>query len=324
MPDQEREIRRYNRYIDALLSPCGFGTVKNKERNTDRYVQEFLNRTQAMYRYEGLPETTNRRTVELYEQINGFVGVIEYNGKIYTVNGGLGGVLDQNYFPTEFIVANPYLKLNKTYKVNEDCVIIPNDPLLVGLLPIMWRYAEAMAEDDLSIYWATVNARINTVFAAGDETTRNTAKAFIESLEKGEIGVITDPKFTDEIAGVKGISFNASSAVNGAIISLMELKQYHKGSFYMDIGIKSPFNMKREALGDSENGLQDASLLPLIDIMTECRKEGWKRANEMFGLNVRVDLASAWEDIQEEPEHNMEDEEKEVNEENAETEENNA
>ena len=72
-----------------------------------------LTRTQSIFKYKGLPDTIPQRTIELYLQCNGNCLFAEHDGNYYVFVGGMGGILDYNYMPTEYIVANPYLKLNR-------------------------------------------------------------------------------------------------------------------------------------------------------------------------------------------------------------------
>lgn len=303
---------RYNYAYVPHVTPYDF---RNKETSEQNYVFQMLNRTQSMFRYDGLPDTIPQRDMELLQQSTGYIGVIEYRGDLYALQGGLGGEPNPYYMPTEFIVANPALDLSKTYTIDKDCVIIPNDSMYQGLLPIMQRYATLLVENDLTMLVADINARITTILSAGDERTQKSALQYLEDVEKGKLGVVIEPKFMEEVTGLQANQYSASGTASGLLISIIELQQYLKGSFFMELGVKSPFNMKREALGDSENGLQDASLLPLIDDMLKQRKEGWEKVNAMFGTDIRVDFASAWEDIEEEAEHQTEEEQEEAEEE---------
>jgi hypothetical protein len=52
--------------------------------------------------------------------------------------------------------------------------------------------------------------------------------------------------------------------------------------------------MKREALSESETGLNDDSLMPLCEDMLRCRQEDMDRVNAMFGTNIQVYLDSSW------------------------------
>ena len=58
--------------------------------------------------------------------------------------------------------------------------------------------------------------------------------------------------------------------------------------------------MKRESLNSSESQLNNDALLPLVDDMLKCREIGAAKVNEMFGTDIRVSLASSWEDNEQE------------------------
>lgn len=278
-----------------------------KEKAVSYYMMYMLNRLQSAFYYKGLPEEINKERYELFTQTTGYTGLVKHKDKYYCLYGSLGGELDAYYEPTKFIVANPALPdLPGEFTVGVDCVIIKNDSLRLGVLPMFSRYSTLLTENDISIRMADISTRMSLLLSAGDETAQRTAQDYIDNVESGKLGIIKDPAFMEELVGTKNLT--SSRASNQDIINLIELEQYLKGSWFMELGIKAPFNMKREALGDSENGLQDASLLPLIDNMLACRKKAWEEeAKKVFGLEVTVELDSAWEDIQSEPEHQMED-----------------
>lgn len=52
--------------------------------------------------------------------------------------------------------------------------------------------------------------------------------------------------------------------------------------------------MKRESINDSEAGMNEESLKPLVDDMLDSRREALKRINAQFGTNITVELNSAW------------------------------
>ena len=56
--------------------------------------------------------------------------------------------------------------------------------------------------------------------------------------------------------------------------------------------------MKREAINDAESGMNEDSLLPLVDDMLENRKRGVEKINKMFGTNITVELDSSWKEVE--------------------------
>ena len=58
--------------------------------------------------------------------------------------------------------------------------------------------------------------------------------------------------------------------------------------------------------------MNDDALMPLIDQMLACRKEACEKINKLFGLNIDVELNSAWLKIAKEVVNEVEKEEAEV------------
>lgn len=293
------ELNRYNKFIDALLPRIGsFGNCLDKKNSIYNYTAYMLDRTQEMFIYTGLPETIPARMLELYLQVNGFACIAEANGDLYAFFGGLGGVPNEYYEPTECIVNNPALNFNKTLKIKEDCVIIKNDAMYNGLMPMYSKYSELMTENDITFRTASINSRIAEVISAGDDATRAAAEKYLKDIEDGKLGVIGETAFFD------GVRVQAGARdVTSRVIDLIEYHQYLKASWFNDLGIQANFNMKREALGADEVQLNIKALLPLAQNMLECRKEGVDAVNKMFGTNISVDFRSVWKDTEEEAEN---------------------
>ena len=58
--------------------------------------------------------------------------------------------------------------------------------------------------------------------------------------------------------------------------------------------------MKRETITANENILNVDSLLPLCDIMLDCRKKGVEEINKKFGTDISVDFSSSWKKLRNE------------------------
>lgn len=270
---------------------------RDKEKNVQMYISYMFARTQSMFEYEGLPETIPARNLELMLQANGNVCIAKSGDDLYAFTGGPGGEPDAYYMPTVYVVANPYLKLNETFKIGENCVVIPSDSLYLGLLPLFSKYATQMAENDLSMNIVDIMARVISFISASDDRTKQSAEKYISDIFAGEVGVIAESAFLD---GIRSQPISATSY--NAMTPLIEYQQYIKASWLSDIGLNANFNMKREALNSSESALNQDALLPFVDDMLRCRKRGVDAVNAMFGTNISVKLASSWEDNQQEVE----------------------
>lgn len=289
-------IDRYNKMIGYVMPGMDLYDVTDKENTAFDYVLYMLNRTQSMFCWSGLPDTIPARMIELYLQINGNLAVSEYGGSLYAFRGGLGGEPDEYYMPTIFTVANPALDYSANLRIGEECEVIPNDSLYIGLMPMFKRYAAMMAENLLSMRVAMINTRVADLVSATDDATKKSAEKFLQDLEDGKLGVIMSNEFLE---GIRSTPYGSEGHYN-TITSLIELHQYYKASWYNDLGLNANYNMKRESISRGESQLNDDALLPLVDDMLRCRKEGAERVNRLYGTEITVELASSWEDNQEE------------------------
>ena len=263
---------------------------KDKSRNVDNLIKYMLNRSNIMFQYHNLPDSIPSREIELLLQTNGFGVFIEVEGKYYIVNGGLGGEPDVYNMPTEAVISIPALKLNKTYKINEDCIVIPNDSMYLGLIPMYAKYCTLMNENEMTMLLATVNKRIQHLLSANDDNTIESAKNFLKKVFDGEIGVIGESKLFESL------KVNTTSATSQVSMKdLFEYEQYLKASMYNEIGLSANFNMKRERLSSSEVEANTDNLYPLVDDMLNSRRKGLEKVNEMFGLDIQVEFNSSWD-----------------------------
>ena len=279
-------IDKYNMGLE-YVSKYDF---KNKNKNLNDYITYMLNRSIIMFKYHNLPETMPQREIELLLQTNGWGCVCEIDGNLYCLNGGLGGVPNAYNMPTEIIINNPYLKFNKTLTIDKDCVVIPNDSMYVGLLPLYNRYCTMLVENDITMILATVNKRVQNLLSANDDNTVESAKNFLKKVYNGEIGVIAESKLFDSL------KVNASS-VNSTVsmTELFEFEQYVKASLYNEIGLSANYNMKRERLTSAEVETNTDNLYPLVDDMINQRRKAVEKINEMFGTNIEVEFNSSWD-----------------------------
>lgn len=290
------EQDRYERFINSMFKAANteLYDFTEKSQNVWDIITYTLTRTQSMFKWEGLPETIPERMLELYLQINGYAGFYQYYGDLYVYRGALGGEPDEYYMPTIFTIANPAQNLNVNAKIGETCAVMKNDTFYKGLLPLIRKYASAMAENELSIRIASINSRIIDLITATDDRSKASAEKYIEDVEKGKLGVIASSEFME---GVKTQPYGSTSNSN-TITNLIELEQYLKASLFNELGLNANYNMKRESINAGESQLNNDALLPLIDTMLKCRQEGAEMVNRMFNTNISVSLASSWEDNQ--------------------------
>lgn len=285
----KNDSKAYSYYFDNFVAKLY--DFDRKDECVRNYVLYMFDRTQRMFEYKGLPDTIPQRMLEFLLQFNGFACFAKAKGELYAFYGGLGGEPDAYYRPTKCIVSNPALKLSQTYEIDKDCVIVRNDSLLQGLIPLFSRYATAMVENDISFRMASINTRIEFLLSAPDDATKKAAEKFLEDVAAGKLGVIASNEFLD------GIKAQEVGRTMRTFTDLIEYQQYLKASWFNEIGLNANYNMKREKLSTTESQMNNDALLPLVDDMLQQRKECIEQVNAMFGTNITVDFASTWEQL---------------------------
>lgn len=283
---------------DWLFDCAGSDILSDKKSLRESYIRYMLSQTVEMFEYKGLPETIPQKELEILHQVNRFAVWKKVEDKLYVFFAGLGGILNEYYHPTRAIINNPYLRYNADLEIDKDCVVTWNDKMRFGLLPMFRKYSELIAECDISIRFVTINARIPYLINADDDNTRDSVNEVLKDVWDGKkLGVVLNKKLLDK-DGVFTSEFGARD--NHNIKDLIELRQYLKSSWYMELGIQSNYNMKRESLNSSETTMDESILLPLIDDMLNERKIGIEKVNKMFGTDITVELSSSWKKIREE------------------------
>lgn len=281
---------------------------EDKTACTRNEIDYMLIRCLEMFRYKNLPSSIPYRTLELFLQTGGVVGWTDKpDGVLRVFFGGLGGEPDEYYRPTIFTLANPALKYSAELKIiwdegqDGDLVVMLNDGLRKGLLPLHRKFASQIVENELSLKVSCINSRMPFLLSADDERTYKSALDYIHNIENGKIGIVNDSAFLE---GLK--EHQLGNQTHMVFNQLVEHNQYIRSTWYAQLGLNSMFNMKKEAISDAEKQMSEDELLPLIDNMLEERKRALEIINEKFGTNIEVEFNSSWEDNIEEVELNHE------------------
>lgn len=261
----------------------------DKEQNVLNHVKYMLNRSSSMFKYHNLPETIPEYELEKILQCEGFSIIGKIDDKLYALYGGLGGVTDVYYRPTQAVVSVPYLNYNATWDIDKNCIVILNDDYGVGLLPMYYRYCTMLTENEISLIMSSVNKRVQFLISASDDNTVASANSFIKNLYGGKLSAIADEKLFDSLK-MQGVE-NTSSTIK----ELIEYEQYLIATMFNEIGLCSNNNMKKERLTKADIELNSDNLYPLVDTMLRNRKTGVEKVNAMFGTKIEVELNSSWD-----------------------------
>ena len=263
--------------------------VRDKDTAVTEFMANTLAKTQSMFEYEGLPDSIPQKELERLLQTTGNAFVTSVDGVLYALSGGKGGEPDVYGRATLYTVANPALKLNKTYDIQKDGVLIENDSNGESLLPLVGRYAVLHTDGLISLNTASILTRITMLISASDDKTKQSAEEFLRKIQDGDFSIIGENAF------FKGVNMQTAPTTNSVYITqLIELIQYYKASMYNELGLNANYNMKRERLNLGEVSMNVDVLLPYVDNMLKERQNAVDKINAMFETEISVKLASSW------------------------------
>lgn len=245
-----------------------------------------------MLKYTGLPDTIPERDFKLMLYVYGFTVIPDpkyFNGGFYAFSEGvgLGGRPNEYYMPTKAVIANPYKQFNATLTIDDECIVIPNDSLYMGILDGLMYYVSLLVENIISLRLATINTRISREISTSDDNVYKKAELYLKKIEDGELAILSDSDFFGKI----NLSKNE---FDPRIIDLIEEHQYLKSCIFNEICLHSTFNMKRENLNKSEVDVDVVTVFPKIEDMLNTQRTAFEKLKR-YGLDIKVDLNPLWD-----------------------------
>lgn len=262
--------------------------LTDKKALLKQFKESQLNKSLTMFEWQNLPDTLPMVELEKMLQINGYAIIAKYKGEIYAFNGGFSGQ-DAYNRPTQVIINNPALKLNTTYTINEDCIVIKNDDMKQGLIKTYEFYGQHLIENQITMLMTDYNLRIPFTISSSDDQTTQSAKEYLNKIIDGSLGVIGEQKL------FKALSITPTNSKQTASFSdLYGYQQFIIAQLNNTIGLATNNNMKRERLTTNEIEINKNASYPLVDNMLRNRQQAVEQINEMFGLDISVDYNSIW------------------------------
>ena len=263
-------------------------SITNKTENVNNIVDAMLNKTLSMFIYNNLPDTIPIEEIEKVLQINGKGFITMVNGNLVVLQGSYNyEKVDIYNRPYEINCYLPNKKKYQSFKISEG-VLIKNDYLERGLLPIFKKWGHLINESEVTLIIANRFKRMIKTFIANDDPTAESVKAYLSKVADGETSLIVGNLLYDSI--------KVDSETNSNTLhELIEYDNYIKSELYKEIGLYSNDNMKKERLVTSEIETGLNSIYPLVDNMLNCRKQAISKINKKYNTNISVEFTSSWE-----------------------------
>ena len=263
-------------------------STTNKTENVTNIVDGVLNKTLTMFFYNNLPDTLPIEEIEKILQLKGIGFITMIDEKLVILQGSY------NYEKVDIYnracEINCYLPDKRKYQSFNiaDGVIIKNDYLERGLLPIFKKWGYLINESEITLIVANRFKRMVKTFIANDDPTAESVKSYLNKIAEGETSLIVGNILYDSIK-VDG------ETNSNTLHELIEYDNYIKSELYKEIGLYSNDNMKKERLVTSEIETGLNSIYPLVDNMLNCRKQAINKVNEKYNTNITVEFTSSWE-----------------------------
>ena len=280
MLSKEEKRNYYNNTLNYV--------VNNKTENIKNIVDGIFNKTLTMFLYNNLPDTLPIEEIEKILQLNGTGFITMIDEKIVILQGSYNyEKVDIYNRPYEINCYLPDKRKYQSFKI-DDGVIIKNDYLERGLLPIFKKWGYLINESEITLIIANKFKRMIKTFIANDDPTAESVKSYLNKIDNGETSLIIGNILYDSIK-VDG------ETNSNTLHELIEYDNYIKSELYKEIGLYSNDNMKKERLVTSEIETGLNSIYPLVDNMLNCRKQAVIKVNEKYNTNIDVEFTSSWE-----------------------------
>lgn len=275
--------------------------LTDKHKLLKQFKSNQLNKSLTMFEWSNLPETIPAVELEKMLQINGYVVIAEYQGKLYAFQAGFSGQDPYNQ-PTKALVNNPALKNNTTYTIGEDCIVIKNDDMKQGLNGIYEYYGQRLIENQITMLMTDYNLRMPFTISSSDDQTTQSAKMYLKKIIDGSLGVIGEQKL------FKALNVTPTNSKQTATFSdLYGYQQFIIAQLNNTIGLATNNNMKRERLTTNEIEVNKNASYPLVDNMLKNRQQAVEAINEMFDVDISVEFSSIWSGINDNSDNSISD-----------------
>lgn len=248
---------------------------------TRMHFMRLLQKTIAFFTFENLPFPQHE--LEMRAIIDGYAGVtLDSKVGIMTSWGGMSGPTEYGDYFTHYTYSAPTAR-GGTFLIGDNCVILRNTSLMLSLAPLLRRYADLYAHNDISLRMALINSRYQDILKSTDEAKKQTIEDWYTGLYNGKLcAIIDDTPLSEFLNGEGDIrTLELTKGQNIDFTRFTELENELTRSFYREFGIRWNKDKKSNLVaGEIE---QDDTLLEFnIHEMLRSREEFCEEYNRVF------------------------------------------
>lgn len=262
------------------------------------FFRTLYNNASKVILIKGLPEDADYHFILSQLLLVGKIQVFESKGKVYLLNGNVGGKCDEYYYPTRVIIANPILgsfdlergkEAVPVYLTPADRILdspIPTNVLPGGMYSLISMCANVLSECITTINVTLMNTRVHAIYTADSDSAAKSAEPILRSIYMGKPYSVV----TSELLERLNVNPLSEHGLATTLTETIEVCQYVLAMFWNGLGVDMPFNMKRERLVTAEVDKNLQSLIVPVQTILETLNEGFEKANSLFGTNITAIL----------------------------------
>lgn len=264
----------------------------------NHFFRTLYNNASKVILIKGLPDDADYDFIMSQLLLVGRISVFEDKGKVYLLNGHIGGAPDEYYYPTRVLIANPILgsfdlerdkKAVMVYLTPTDRLLdVPKVPSIVygGLFSLISMVANILSECMTTVNTTLMNTRVHAIYTADTESAARSAEPVLKSIYAGKPFSVV----TSELLERLNVNPLSEHGLSNCLIETLEVCQYVLSLFWNGIGIDANYNMKRERLITAEVDKNVQSLIVPIQTILETLNSGFNKANKIFGTSLEAIL----------------------------------
>lgn len=269
-------------------STSGFGILSN-ERLQMQYRTWCIKKIFGAFEFSGLPENWDLDYFLENLFLYGHIAITDTDIGVLPLRCGLTGI---NVFdhPTTAIFANAVLGNFEKDLYSEDpavgCALVKLQYDYNGALPIVDKYSAMLALCDNSIAVNLRNSKVSFIgFVSGKQQAATMEKMYLD-IDSGKPAV-----YVKKADGISRDDIYYNHVRETYIANDVQLlKQSIKNDFLTEIGLNNANTDKRERLIVDEVNANNYEVAANVQHWIDNIKEGFRRANELFGLDMSVKL----------------------------------
>lgn len=278
-------------YINVYNSQYKPSTIRVKDTGLSYFFQRYLiQKIISVFKFDGIPA---------HWSLDYFLYTLFIFGYVCVFNTDAFGVIPQHctlsgydvfYRPTTCHIANPVIKNTLSLRIGRSCELIKMQPDWCGAWDIVNYYADLMALTSESIAVNLINSKFAYVFAAANKAGAESLKKLYDQIASGNPAAFADKNLFNDDGSPAWVLFTQDLRQNYIAGNLLEDLAKIDSRFNTDVGIPNVNIAKNSGVSDKEVMSNNIDTKSKCDLWLETMRDGVKKVNDMFGLNISVSL----------------------------------